>query len=90
MGLWDEWGIFWTFSIGGGYSESRRYNKGRATIIKKNKYFLLWATEEVAATIIVGGTFLSCQPLTQCATRTAPIMGLCFCLTAKIFFLLKA
>ena len=33
-----------------------------ATITKKKKYFLLWATEEVAASIIVGFLFVLSTP----------------------------
>jgi hypothetical protein len=45
-----------------GYSESHHYNKSRATIIKKNKYFLLEASEEIVATVRVGVTFCLVSP----------------------------
>ena len=56
-----------------------------ATFRRKNNFLFSGVTEELSATITVGCS-LSYQPLTQCATRTAPLMGLCFCLTANKIF----
>jgi hypothetical protein len=71
-----------SFSFSGGYSNSHHYNKSRATIIKKNKYFLLEASEEAVATILFVLSTPNAMPLlTQ---RHRPNHGaLLFRLTAK-------
>lgn len=90
MGLWDEWGVslaFWTF-----YTPNLATTiRVGATITKKNKYFLLEATEEAVATIIVEVLFVLSTPnamplLTQ---RHRPNHG-GFATAKNIFFLLKA
>lgn len=66
MGLQDEWGLlfcpFGLFSLVRATLNLATTIRMWATITKKNIYFLLWATEEVVATITVGTTLVLSTP----------------------------
>jgi hypothetical protein len=51
MELLGEWQLSLVFARSEGYSESRHYITSWAAFKRKNKYFLLRATEKAAATI---------------------------------------
>lgn len=54
MGLWDEWGVFQTFSLVAVTSTLVTTIRVGGTIRRKNNFLFSGVTEEVVATITVG------------------------------------
>lgn len=82
MGLWGEWRLplcsdelFLLVRATLNLAAAERVG---ATITKKKELFIIRGYRRSYGYCKSKDYFLFCQPLTQCATRTAPLMGLCY------------